>query len=201
MKGLFPVLVLLTGGYLGFVFWHNQQAPAAVQEAVPQAVVTVEATPAAMPVAAVAPAPARNLAPPGTYFLIQRISVMTDSGVIGDSPGTKVTMVSAGNPMKVTDGQNQFDVTASQVTNDIDVATRVFYADQNEQAQISRATGQEAADFAKQQEAAEKAWQAKVRSLPSTYAEPMRMDTGELNQGAHSVVAPDASGNFRGLIH
>jgi hypothetical protein len=201
MKALFPLLIVLTGGYLGFVVWHNQQPAAVVQEAVPQTVVTVVATPTPIPVATVAPAPARNLAPPGTYFLIQRVSFMTDSGVIGDSPGTKVTMVAPGNPMKVTDGQNQFDVSASQVTNDLDIATRVFYADQNAQAQISRATGQEAAAFAKQQEADEKAWQAKVRSLPSTYAEPMRMDTGELDQGAHAVVPPDASGNYRGLIH
>jgi hypothetical protein len=201
MKSLFPVLILLVGGYLGFVIWHNQQRPVAVQDAAPQPVATVLATPTPIPVAAVMAPPPRNLAPPGIYFLLQRISVMTDSGVVGDSPGTKVTMIKGGNPMHVTDGQNQFDVDPAQVTNDIDVATRVFYSDQNTQAQISKATSREAADFAKQQEVDQKAWQAKIHSLGSTYAEPLPMDTGELNQGPHAVVAPDASGNYRGLIH
>jgi len=201
MKSLFPAVVLLTLGYLGFVVWHNHQ-PAVVQDTSAAPVVAeVIATPTPAPLATVAPTPARNLAPPGVYFLLQRVSFMTDSGVIGDSPGTRVMMIKGGNPMKVSDGQNQFDVDSTQVTNDIDIATRVFYADQNTQAQISKVTSQEAEAFAKQQEADTKAWQAKQRSLGSTYAEPLPMDTGELDQGARTVVAPDSSGNFRGAIH
>jgi hypothetical protein len=200
MKTLFPGLVLVTFGYLGFVVWHNHQ-PAPVQDTAPAPIATVVETPTPIPVAVAAATPIRHLAPPGIYFLLQRVSFMTDSGVVGDSPGTKVSMVKSGSPMKVSDGQNQFDVDPTEVTNDLDIATRVFYADRAVQAQISKVTSQEAATFAKQQEADLKAWQAKQRTLGSTYAEPMQMDTGELDQGAHSVVAPDSSGNFRGAIH
>lgn len=202
MKCLFPALVFLTLGYVGFVIWRNQHPPLVQESSIPVPEVAIAvATPTPIPVATVAPTPARNLAPPGTYFLLRRVSFMTDSGVVGDSPGTKVTMIKGGNPMKVTDGRNEFEVDQTQVTNDIDIATKVFYADQYMQAQIMKMTGQEAAAFAKQQEADEKEWQAKVHSLGSTYAQPLPMDDGALNQGPRPVVVPDSNGNYRGAIH
>jgi len=198
MKNIFPVLVLLMLGYVGYVFWHNHHDTIAQAPPPPVAVPVDAATPA--PVATATPPPARNLAPPGTYFLLQRVSIMTDSGVIGDQPGTKVTLVKAGPPMVVTDGQNQFSVDPAQVTNDLDIATRAFYADQTALARISAVSAQQAADYAKQQEADMRAFQAKQRALGAAYAEPMHMDTGELNQPAQPVTAP-AGGNYRSLIH
>src|SRR5437016_1127420 len=65
----------------------------------------------------------RHLAPEGTFFLLQRASLPIDSGVIGFAPGTKVTMVEQGDSAStVTDGQYQFTVQSSQLTNDLDLA-------------------------------------------------------------------------------
>ena len=76
------------------------------------------------------PAPTVDLAPAGTYFLLQRVSVTSDSGIIGISPGTKVTLISTSSTgMHVTDGQNQFDVGTSQVTNDFGIARQTLKTD------------------------------------------------------------------------
>ena len=78
-------------------------------------------------VAAASPTPtpvrAKQFAPKGVYFLLQRVSITTDSGIIGIDPGTKVTLVKDKiTSLLVTDGQTQFEVTRDQVTNDMDAA-------------------------------------------------------------------------------
>ena len=67
-------------------------------------------------------------APAGTYFLLERISISTDSGVIGFDPGTKVTLVNdLGESLRVTDGQTVFDVPKNRLTNQINDPRPVSY--------------------------------------------------------------------------
>lgn len=200
MKKLFSLLVLLMLGYVGFVFWHNH-TQIIVPEAAPPVETVAAATPTPVPKATVAPTPYRNLAPAGTYYLLTRVSFMTDSGVIGDSPGTKVTLVRSGTPMTVTDGRNQFDVESSQVTNDLDLATRAYYAVQGAQARIAAMNSEEAAAYARQQEADLKAWQAKQRAATTTPVQPLPVAVNPLDVGPSTVSPANASGNYRGSIH
>jgi len=83
------------------------------------------------------PAPAepeKHLAPEGVYYVLSRISVTTDSGVAGISPGTKVTMIKPGPPMRVTDGEHEFEATSSQLTNDLDVAAKAYRMESDQRA-------------------------------------------------------------------
>jgi hypothetical protein len=94
----------------------------------------------------------RHLAPEGTFFLLQRASLPIDSGVIGFAPGTKVTMVEQGDSAStVTDGQYQFTVQSSQLTNDLDLAASVAKADYTTQAQITELTAKWAQEYSQQQ--------------------------------------------------
>jgi hypothetical protein len=111
----------------------GQPAPNAVA-ARPKPVVK----PAPKPVAARASPAQKRLAPDGTFFLLQRASLTTDSTVSGFPPGTMVTVVRpSGSNSTVTDGQYQFDVPSSQLTNDLDIAARLAQADLDAQRKIA----------------------------------------------------------------
>ena len=108
--------------------------------------------PGARPTPARPVAQERHLAPEGTFFLLQRASLPIDSGVIGFAPGTKVTMVEQGDSAStVTDGQYQFTVQSSQLTNDLDLAASVAKADYTTQAQITELTAKWAQEYSQQQ--------------------------------------------------
>jgi hypothetical protein len=66
----------------------------------------------------------KQFAPPGTFYVVKRVSVMTSNGVKAVSPGEKVTLLQrlAGGRMTVTTGDADFEVKESQVTNDLDLA-------------------------------------------------------------------------------
>jgi hypothetical protein len=104
------------------------------------------------------PTPARpvaqqqRLAPEGTFFLLQRASLPIDSGVIGFAPGTKVTLVEEADSVStVTDGDYQFKVPSSQLTNDLDLAASVAKEDYANQAQIAELTAKRAQQYSQQQ--------------------------------------------------
>jgi len=84
--------------------------------------------------AVAADAPVKRLAPEGVFFVLQRISAATDSGVVSIGPGTKVTLVRAGSPMRVTDGEHQYDVSSDQLTNDMAIAEQLVQAGQQAKA-------------------------------------------------------------------
>src|SRR5438094_2853895 len=150
------VLVLVAVAIFGYLGWH-WFAPAPKRPhpvALPQAQRTpakpataARPTPAKVQVAK--PTPARSiaarqprLAPEGTYFLLQRVSLKIDSGVVGFAPGTKVTLVERGVPLSVvSDGQYQFSVAPSLLTNDLDIADGVAKSDYAAQAQIAAGIG------------------------------------------------------------
>ena len=104
------------------------------------------------------PAPGRavdhepRLAPEGTFFLLQRTSLPIDSGVIGFAPGTKVTLIEQADSVStVTDGEYQFKVPSSQLTNDLDLGASVANADYTAQAQIAELTARRAQAYSQQQ--------------------------------------------------
>ena len=94
----------------------------------------------------------RRLAPEGTYFLVERASLPIESGVIGFAPGTKVTLVDQSDSVStVTDGQYQFRVQASQLTNDLDIAASVAKSDYTAQARIAELIGKSIQEYDQQQ--------------------------------------------------
>lgn len=61
-------------------------------------------------------------APSGVFFLLERVSMETDSGVLSYLPGTKV--IKSGNRYITSDGK-QLTLKATQITNDLRIATKV----------------------------------------------------------------------------
>src|SRR5438874_11180762 len=88
-------------------------------------------------VAARLPTTRQRLAPEGTYFFLKRASLKTESSIIGFAPGTKVTMIEQRDSTSiVSDGEHQFETASSELTNDLDIATRVAKADFEAQRKI-----------------------------------------------------------------
>jgi hypothetical protein len=162
LLGLAAVAVL---GYLGWHwFAHAPKVPPAVAR--PQAqptrakpITARPSTPAAKgPTAKATPAArsiltrAPRLAPEGTYFLLQRVSLQIDSGIVGFAPGTKVTLVEKGDQLcTVSDGHYQFAITCPQLTNDLDIAENAAKSDYAAQAQIAGVIDQWVRQYQQQQ--------------------------------------------------
>lgn len=149
MKFLLIVLLLAAAAYFYFAEKKPSTSPAPIAPATPEQrepVVQREVpkpeppaipAPVAAPIAAAPEStPPSTRTPEGTYFVLQRISIPTDDGIVGISPGTKVTVVKAGPPLRVTNGKLEFDVMPGQVTNDLDVATRAFQSTVRQQSQV-----------------------------------------------------------------
>jgi hypothetical protein len=168
-KALLGIIFAVIVGYLAWRWFApapTQRAP--VTPAQTQRIATkpkpvaVRSTPAKRTAAqrpgASRPTPTRpvaqqqRLAPEGTFFLLQRASLPIDSGVIGFAPGTKVTLVEQAHSVStVTDGEYQFKVPSSQLTNDLDLAASVAKADYTTQAQIAESTARRAQEYSQQQ--------------------------------------------------
>jgi hypothetical protein len=165
MKIILGVVAVVIVGYVAwrwFVPAPKQPTPAQTQRTAtkpkPAAARPIPAKrpaaerPGARPTPALPVAQERRLAPEGTFFLLQRASLPIDSGVIGFAPGTKVTLVEQGDSAStVTDGQYQFTVQSSQLTNDLDLAASVAKADYTTQAQITELTAKWAQEYSQQQ--------------------------------------------------
>ena len=182
---LLAIVAIALFGYLGW-HWFAPAPKPPPPVARPQAQRTpakpataARPTPAKVQVAK--PTPARSVAtrqprpaPEGTYFLLQRVSLKIDSGVVGFAPGTKVTMVQQGPQLStVSDGQYQFGVVSSQLTNDLNIAEDVAKSDYANQAQIAAGIGQSVRWYDQQQrdaiaaEEKEKAEKKKGRKTPA----------------------------------
>ena len=89
--------------------------------------------------ATTAPVVHKRLAPSGIFYLTQRVSVTTDSGITGHAPGTEVRFIRGeGNSIRVRAGGDEFLVQQAQITNDLDIVARIRKADSSTQAQIQR---------------------------------------------------------------
>ena len=161
-KVLLGILAAVIVGYLAWRWFAAAPPQLAVTHTPPPPAASTRPTPAKGPAAqqrATRPTPARpvvakrqRLAPEGTYFLLQRISLKIDSGVIGFAPGTKVTMIEQHDSMStVSDGQYQFTVPSSQLTNDLDVSESTAKSDYAAQKRIAESIGKSVQEYQKQQ--------------------------------------------------
>lgn len=138
MKGLIILIAVAAAGYFGYTYYTDnkleidQRLGAILQkeeQAVPSAEQSESAAPAtpsfeskiASPEAA---AGEKQFAPPGIFYVVDRVSVMTNNGVKALSPGEQVKLMQriGKDRMKVTTGEEDFEVKTSQVTNDLNVA-------------------------------------------------------------------------------
>lgn len=84
-----------------------------------------------------------RLAPEGTYFLSEYVSLKTPHGVVGFPAGEMVRQTRGRAPVgmiKVTDGNYVIDVAETQLTNDLDVASSIVAGERESQ----RLLGEEA---------------------------------------------------------
>ena len=131
LRFLLTLLVVGALGYVGYVYWsdHGVEWLAKLNPST----ATTEATPgpAATPAPVVQSAPPTpeplppesRFAPPGIYYMLERVSVETDRGVKAINPGeeVKLMMRKGGGVMRVTIDGRDFDVKEKQVTNDLQV--------------------------------------------------------------------------------
>ena len=151
-----------------------------VQSPVPKRVAAASAVPKRVPQAPPARAlPAspiprvKRIAPEGTFFLVQRASITTDSAVVGFAPGTKVSLVKQDGPTStVTTGEYNFDIPSSQLTNDLDIAAGVAKSDLDAQTRIAERIVKSVQEHQKQQQdeiaALEKQPQPGARRTPNS---------------------------------
>ncbi len=167
MKMILGIAAALIVGFLAWRWFAPAPSQPAVaraptQRASPRPTTGARSIPSKRPAAqqrAARPTPARSilakqprLAPEGTWFLLQRVSLKTDSGIIGFAPGTKVTLVDQGDSLStVSDGEYQFTVASSQLTNDLDMAENVAKSDYTAQAQIAESIGRAVRQYEQQQ--------------------------------------------------
>jgi hypothetical protein len=165
MKMILAVTSIVIAGYFLWRWFapaptqHNAVAPTSTQHSAAKPTTGRPIPPKRVAQQGVAkPTPAhpvtaeRRLAPEGTYFLVERASLPIESGVIGFAPGTKVTLVDQSDSgSTVTDGQYQFTVQSSYLTNDLDLAASVAKADYTTQAQITELTAKWAQEYSQQQ--------------------------------------------------
>ena len=108
--------------------------------AAPTPVQPVVYAPASTPVPKPVPtAPPRRLAPDGTFFVTQYVSVRTPNGVAGFEPGRQVKFVGVDEAKQlliVTDGEYQAELGPMQLTNDLDLAVLAQRRDQASQQQL-----------------------------------------------------------------
>jgi hypothetical protein len=99
------------------------------------------------------PTPVRHLAPEGTYYLLQYVSITTPSGIVGLPPGTKITALARDETsFKVSDADDHaFLVAQSQITNDLDLAAAVARRDAAVQWRIQNQIASEARKYEQEQ--------------------------------------------------
>jgi hypothetical protein len=108
------------GGQLSFSNAHQVKvAPQAPADPIPPGSAVQEAAPSPPP-----PPEQHRLAPEGTFYLMERVVVKSDSGVTGFAPGTRVKLIEdRGETLFVKNDDNvKFEAPSDKVTNDLDLA-------------------------------------------------------------------------------
>ncbi len=127
MKHLVPVLIIL-GAIAFFVHRHWSTVGPKVDPIIQPVIsaVTGEPTkprPGTLPSAPELPRTGR-VAPPGFFYMLERVSKKTDNGVIAVIPGEQVRLMQrkSNGRLRITTGRHDFDIKESQVTQDFDLA-------------------------------------------------------------------------------
>src|SRR5262245_43886927 len=117
------VFVLLCGGLVWMAGQFPKSHRSQIQESAPTAAATAVQQP---PTAATTPAAAPqqlHLAPTGVLYPIEYVSSTTKDGVIGFLPGRPLRVVEdKGETIVVSDGKKKGEVSAGELTNDLDIA-------------------------------------------------------------------------------
>jgi hypothetical protein len=125
-----------------------------------------------------------NLAPEGTFFLMERVSVPTQYGVTGIAPGTRVRLVQDnGSTFRVSDGTTTFDIGIEKVTDDIDLGQLVARNDAESQRLL--------ADYIQRQNAVDR----ENRDAYNAMLDQQSRDV-ERNRAAAAAAAPHSSGKL-----
>jgi hypothetical protein len=126
------------GGQLSFSNAHQlnvtPQAPAAP---IPPTSTVQAGAPSPPPPA---PPEQHRLAPEGTFYLMERVVVKSDSGVTGFAPGTRVKLIEdRGDKLFVTNDDNiKFEAPSDKVTNDLDLAALAARQDAQSQQALAQ---------------------------------------------------------------
>jgi hypothetical protein len=146
MRFLLTVIVIAVVGYFGYNYYLEHKAEIDAKIAALTNKVTPEEAPADLeegPAATPQPtfqskiempdvAPGeKRLAPPGVFYMVDRISIETPTGVRAVNPGEQVKLLQRMNNgrLKVMQGTSDFEVNEKQVTNDLDVALQAEKSD------------------------------------------------------------------------
>jgi len=153
-------------------------------------------TPTPLPTPTPSPTPTpitHHFAPAGTYFLTQRASINTDSGITGVAVGTKVTVLKdEGNTLYVTDGTNSFDVSRAQVTNDLDILSAAGQVEAEKQKALAIWNQQ-------QKQAAQRQTEAKIQFLNSENQKQLNKQQIQTLQNQYTSLK-EQEGNLRRQI-
>lgn len=128
-RTIFSLIAVVALGYVGYILWSDHGAEWMAKS---------NPTPApAEPAPAPVPHPAKpaptvlpregRLAPPGVYYMLERVSVVTDRGVKAVNAGEEVKLMQrkGGGVLRVTIDDRDFDVKETQVTNDLEVVRKL----------------------------------------------------------------------------
>ena len=136
MKGLFILVLIGAAGYFGYTYYTDNKAMVDqrinifLKRQQPTEVALLQTAPSrpAFESRIEAPQPAvqgqKQYAPPGVFYVVERVSRETGTGVKAVSPGEQVKLLQrmSNGRMRVTTGDADFEVKESQVTNDLDLA-------------------------------------------------------------------------------
>jgi hypothetical protein len=149
MRNLFSLLVIALCAYYGWRFWKSHPevfarflpsqatsgetepaAPTGSDGAPPQVTQPTQPPPPVFASKIVVPEDAEKL-PPGEFFVLDRASVETATGVIAVVPGDRVKLLDrkGDGTLKVTNGQADFTLNETQVTQDVATAQAAEKAD------------------------------------------------------------------------
>jgi hypothetical protein len=79
-----------------------------------------------------------RLAPLGTFYVKEKISITTEDGIVSLRPGKMVTLIrESGNNSIVTDGKQEFEVAKTSLTNELDILDGIISSNANQQKQIA----------------------------------------------------------------